>query len=58
MFPPVGHRALRSGPEGDGTPCRRLPARLAAGGPFNAPDAATFYGGDHRGYTDYPTLGA
>lgn len=33
-----------------------LPARLAAGGPFNAPDPATFYGGDHRGYTDYPTL--
>ncbi|MCX4749725.1 alkene reductase [Kitasatospora sp. NBC_01287] len=33
-----------------------LPARLAAGGPFNAPDASTFYGGDHRGYTDYPAL--
>lgn len=35
-----------------------LPARLAAGGPFNSPDKATFYGGDHRGYTDYPTLTA
>ncbi|THA73566.1 alkene reductase [Streptomyces sp. A0642] len=35
-----------------------LPERLRAGGPFNAADAATFYGGDHRGYTDYPTLGA
>ncbi|MFK0111976.1 alkene reductase [Streptomyces sp. NPDC091217] len=33
-----------------------LPARLAAGGPFNTPDPSTFYGGDHRGYTDYPTL--
>lgn len=33
-----------------------LPRRLAAGGPFNAADKATFYGGDHRGYTDYPTL--
>jgi N-ethylmaleimide reductase len=33
-----------------------LPARLAAGGPYNRPDHATFYGGDHRGYTDYPTL--
>jgi N-ethylmaleimide reductase len=33
-----------------------LPARLAAGGPFNTPDPGTFYGGDHRGYTDYPTL--
>ncbi|MFJ7899056.1 alkene reductase [Streptomyces sp. NPDC096198] len=35
-----------------------LPRRLAAGGPFNTPDPATFYGGDHRGYTDYPTLTA
>jgi N-ethylmaleimide reductase len=33
-----------------------LPARLAAGGPFNTPDPATFYGGDHHGYTDYPAL--
>ncbi|WP_042370309.1 alkene reductase [Streptacidiphilus neutrinimicus] len=35
-----------------------LPARLAAGGPYNTPDPATFYGGDHRGYTDYPALAA
>ncbi|MFC9281121.1 alkene reductase [Streptomyces collinus] len=35
-----------------------LPRRLAAGGPFNTPDRATFYGGDHRGYTDYPALTA
>ncbi|AOP48203.1 alkene reductase [Streptomyces lydicus] len=35
-----------------------LPRRLASGGPFNAADKATFYGGDHRGYTDYPTLTA
>lgn len=34
-----------------------LPARLAAGGPFNTPDRSTSFGGDHRGYTDYPTLG-
>ncbi|NEA39461.1 alkene reductase [Streptomyces sp. SID11385] len=34
-----------------------LPARLRAGGPFNTPDVATFYGGDTRGYTDYPPLG-
>jgi len=33
-----------------------LPARLAVGGPFNAPDRNGFFGGDHRGYTDYPTL--
>jgi N-ethylmaleimide reductase len=35
-----------------------LPARLRAGGPYNTPDTSTFYGGDHRGYTDYPALGA
>ncbi|WP_026248764.1 alkene reductase [Streptomyces sp. LaPpAH-108] len=35
-----------------------LPARLAAGGPFNTADPATFYGGDATGYTDYPTLSA
>ncbi|MFG2331392.1 alkene reductase [Streptomyces sp. NPDC048604] len=33
-----------------------LPARLRAGGPFNTPDTATFFGGDARGYTDYPAL--
>ncbi|MGX1127934.1 2,4-dienoyl-CoA reductase-like NADH-dependent reductase (Old Yellow Enzyme family) [Streptomyces glaucescens] len=33
-----------------------LPARLAQGGPFNTPDPATFYGGDAKGFTDYPTL--
>lgn len=35
-----------------------LPARLAAGGPFNTPDRASFYGGDDSGYLDYPALGA
>lgn len=33
-----------------------LPGRLAVGGPYNIPDRATSYGGDHHGYTDYPTL--
>lgn len=33
-----------------------LPRRLAAGGPYNVPDRATFYGGDERGYNDYPAL--
>ncbi|AWB91287.1 alkene reductase [Aeromicrobium chenweiae] len=33
-----------------------LPARLAAGGPFNAPDMTKAYGGGDEGYTDYPTL--
>ncbi|GAB3969880.1 alkene reductase [Actinoallomurus acanthiterrae] len=35
-----------------------LPERIKAGGPYNEADPATFYGGDHRGYTDYPVLGA
>ncbi len=35
-----------------------LPARLRSGAPLNQADPATFYGGDHRGYTDYPTLAA
>ncbi len=33
-----------------------LVERLRAGAPLNRPDRATFYGGDHRGYTDYPCL--
>ena len=33
-----------------------LPARLAAGGPYNEPDRATYYGGGEAGYTDYPLL--
>ncbi|MBF0255755.1 MAG: alkene reductase, partial [Gammaproteobacteria bacterium] len=31
-----------------------LPARLENGWPLNPPDQATFYGGDAKGYTDYP----
>ncbi len=33
-----------------------LVERLRAGAPLNEPDPATFYGGDARGYTDYPRL--
>ncbi|MCJ8203195.1 alkene reductase [Pseudomonas sp. RGM2987] len=33
-----------------------LVERFKLGQPLNAPDAATFYQGDERGYTDYPTL--
>jgi N-ethylmaleimide reductase len=33
-----------------------LAARLAQGGPFNAHDTATTYGGGAKGYTDYPCL--
>jgi N-ethylmaleimide reductase len=32
-----------------------LPERLRRGGPFNAADRKTFYGGGAAGYTDYPT---
>jgi len=33
-----------------------LVERLKANAPLNEPDQSTFYGGDERGYTDYPTL--
>ena len=33
-----------------------LPKRLALNAPLNEPDPATFYGGDEKGYTDYPLL--
>jgi N-ethylmaleimide reductase len=35
-----------------------LVERFRRGAPLNAPDKATFYGGDAKGYTDYPTLEA
>ncbi len=31
--------------------------RLKANAPMNQPDYSTYYGGDAKGYTDYPTLG-
>jgi N-ethylmaleimide reductase len=33
-----------------------LVRRLQLGAPLNEADPTTFYGGDERGYTDYPTL--
>jgi N-ethylmaleimide reductase len=33
-----------------------LVERWRAGAELNTPQDATFYGGDERGYTDYPTL--
>jgi N-ethylmaleimide reductase len=33
-----------------------LVARLQSGAALNEPDPSTFYGGDAKGYTDYPTL--
>ncbi|WP_103889179.1 alkene reductase [Actinacidiphila yanglinensis] len=35
-----------------------LPRRLRLGGPYNSPQRETYYGGDDRGYTDYPALPA
>ncbi len=35
-----------------------LPARFIRGASLNEPDQATFYGGDEKGYTDYPALEA
>jgi len=33
-----------------------LPERFRLDAPLNTPDQATFYGGDAKGYTDYPAL--
>ena len=33
-----------------------LPERFKRGAPLTEPDQSTFYGGDHHGYTDYPSL--
>ncbi|MEM6974217.1 MAG: alkene reductase [Pseudomonadota bacterium] len=33
-----------------------LPERIRIGADLNEPDGDTFYGGDERGYTDYPSL--
>ena len=33
-----------------------LVRRFREGAPLNEPDRASFYGGDEKGYTDYPTL--
>ena len=33
-----------------------LPRRLQLGATLNEPDPQTFYGGDARGYIDYPSL--
>jgi N-ethylmaleimide reductase len=33
-----------------------LPARYFRNAPLNAPDYATFYAGEEKGYTDYPAL--
>lgn len=35
-----------------------LPIRFIKKAPLNEPDPNTFYGGDERGYTDYPSLEA
>ena len=57
-----GHEAIRSG-MADAVSFGALflanpdlPRRFALGVRFNEPDRSTFYGGDARGYTDYPSL--
>lgn len=35
-----------------------LVERLRLGAPLNPPDRTTFYGGDARGYIDYPAMAA
>ncbi|RMF61252.1 MAG: alkene reductase, partial [Calditrichaeota bacterium] len=35
-----------------------LVQRFRVDAPLNPPDFATFYGGDEKGYIDYPTLSA
>jgi N-ethylmaleimide reductase len=59
---PRGEEAIRSG-YADAIAYGRaflanpdLPRRLQLGSPLNEPDRLTFYGGDARGYTDYPCL--
>lgn len=60
--PETGVDALQSG-RADAIACGRLfianpdlIARVRLGVALNLPDRSTFYGGDARGYTDYPTL--
>ncbi len=59
---PSGEEAVKSG-KADAIAYGRyfianpdLPRRLRLGAEFNKPDQQTFYGGDARGYTDYPFL--
>jgi N-ethylmaleimide reductase len=35
-----------------------LPDRFGKNAPMNREDISTFYTGEEKGYTDYPTLGA
>jgi N-ethylmaleimide reductase len=35
-----------------------LPKRFQLNAPLNEPDPSTFYGGDEKGYIDYPFLSA
>ncbi len=35
-----------------------LVARFQANAPLNTPDPSTYYGGDEKGYTDYPVMAA
>jgi len=52
--PPVAARGLREVFGGPIIANPDLPYRLRNDMPLNAYDRDTFYGGDHRGYIDYP----
>ena len=52
-------RAARSTSSSFGVPFLAnpdLPARYRSNAPLNAPDYATFYAGEEKGYVDYPAL--
>lgn len=63
-FDPAGAAAIVESRDADAVAFGRhfianpdLPARIKAQRPLNAYDRDTFYGGDARGYTDYPFYG-
>lgn len=62
-FDPTNARARLEAGHADGIVFARLflanpdlPERIRRGAPLNVPDPSTFYGGDAKGYTDYPAL--
>lgn len=50
----ISHTSLLPGNASPVAPSSDLPERLRRRGPLNAPDTKSFYGGDERGYIDYP----
>ena len=63
-YDPANARARLEGGHADGIVFARLflanpdlPERIRRGAPLLDPDPSTFYGGESKGYTDYPALG-